>query len=674
MEFWFNNFVEFEMKRNRENRLILNFSYANGNEPSGEELLPQSNIKVYVPIKIKVPTWFLTPEMSERIIKKFRENESLGAFGLERKIRSGFEVLEAEIPNIPSLLDELERMNFQTGSYTKLLRYGGFYPERTAILEERLISDASQTGEIELPNLDSIHFGNFLTLEEAKKLPYVILDIEKPLWKKEREKELISLRERLLLAKEDERTEQRKRIIGKIEERLLWRDSEIEPSGFYEERFNADVSYVGAIWVDGKERIKELYVVDARNEIDKQQHNGFKILKFKSESELLLALRDAFKRRKPLVAIGHNEVYDYSQIRFAADESKIIFDPAVKDVRPRRDFVREFLQRQKEDLIYLDTLWFGRIRYPYLNQKRFDTSFKLAELARHLGIDFTKSLTHEQLREVEMKRLAGKTPEIRKKAANEMVEYTCGDLWVTEELFHRLNPWPFLIAMKNALPFCTYTEIAFSPNIMNKLHEHRHFIDSGNLPYTGFKRRQRQEEIEIFKKKFPALKQKHLKKVSLKRAHRGLYSDVSEYYVSLESWFLDYAFSLNPELREASESLQGESEFAFLQYIRAYMIQIFSDYFQANIQKDKISEDPNYTDYEKLELKEAVERRFYARYRFDTEKVRKHVREGYKGLAESIRENRMIYLDHIGDYIFVQGEGEITGARKIRTLESFEVQ
>ena len=658
MGFWLNNFADFERKVKRPNRLVLNFSYV----PNGDnhEKPTKEKIKVYVPAKVTVPTWFLHPPNAEEVARKFGESEILRSFNLERRVigtNGRYEVLKTEVPNFSPILDELKKIGFHTGNYVKTLRYQGFHPGRKAVLEERLISNSDSRGEIEIPDLSEIGFGDFLTLEEARKLPYVVLDIEKPLWKKPREKELIDLRKSLLAAKEDERTEQRKKIIGRIEKRLLWNDPEIEKSGFYEDKFNADVSYVGTIWVSGEERVKELYVIDSLGEVDAEEHNGFKILKFQNEKELIRALRASFRKRKPLVAIGHNQVYDYSQLRYASDEHKLVFDPVVNDVKSRRDFVLDFLQRQREDMIYIDTLWLGRIFYPYLNQRRFGTSFKLAELANHLGIDFKKSLTHEQLREVEMRRLAGKTSEIRKKAGEEMIDYACADLGGTEELFHRLNPWPILIEMKRVLPFCTYTEIAFSPNIMGRLHEYKHFAEAGNLPLSGFKRGEKRTELQVFKSKFPGMKKERLKSVCLKKASKGTYENVTEFYLSLEHWFLDFPFFRDNGLRELYFDLRDEHELASLQYLRAYMMPIFSDYVNVISSSNK----------------NAAGRRFFAMHHCNSDEIRGRISEGYKTLAEDIRRNGMTYLDHIGDYIFVQGDGKLSHTVRIRTLEEFEV-
>lgn len=67
------------------------------------------------------------------------------------------------------------------------------------------------------------------------------------------------------------------------------------------------------------------------------------------------------------------------------------------------------------------------------------------------------------------------------------------------------------------------------------------------------------------------------------------------------------------------------------------------------------------------------EKKFYGRYGFEPCEIDKRIVKGYNGLASSINEQGMLFLDHIGDYIFVQGQGDIQGLRKIRTLESFSV-
>ena len=188
MSYWLNNFIDFEIKRNRENRLILNFSYV----PNENGEISKA-IKIYTPRKVKVSTWFLPPDKAEQIADWLT---ALGKFekdSIRRRKHGKFEIIDVEIPKNPALLDELWKLGFQTSDYTKMLRYQGFYPERKASLEQRILSDINGKDEIEIPDLNGIRFGGFLTEDEARELPYVILDIEKPLWKKPREKQLIDM-------------------------------------------------------------------------------------------------------------------------------------------------------------------------------------------------------------------------------------------------------------------------------------------------------------------------------------------------------------------------------------------------------------------------------------------------------------------------------------------------
>jgi len=586
MGFWFNNFVEFERRQKAKNKLILNFHYFGGSEEKDK------NVKVLVDKNVKVPTDFITQEVFEEVKKELDEkgfyNSSFKNVG-----KGKFYVLNLEIPNEHFVLNELPRC-FQIGNYDKLLRYGGFYPERKVTLEGKLEKLFRENERIELENLSGMTFGDFLSEEELKSLPYLIIDIEKPLWKKDGEKRNMKWKENLLkqekkynkLSREEqelmiEKHEKRKRIIKKLEESLALDVDGVGKINLYDLQFNADISFVGTIWGNKEKIVKELYVIDPHDEITKKEHNGFNIIKFENEKELIGGLLNSLHTRKPLISYGHNQVYDITQLRFAAENNNLLFDPFVKEIKPRRDFVRSFLQRLREDTIYLDTLWLGKIFYPFLNQKRFGTSFKLAKLAQFLDINFSKSQTHEELRFTELRRLAGMTKEIREKAIEDMVFYSCADLDVTEAIVDKMNFIPLISKMKQVLPFCTMTEIAFSPNCMDKAHEFRHFKESGNLPDYGYKAKEKQDKSAIFKKRFPGIKDELLKWVELKKAKKGTYSNVGEFYIPLEEWTCDIAFKINPQLKEVYNGIYQNEKLPFLQYIKSFTKEIFIDYYFA---------------------------------------------------------------------------------------------
>ena len=591
MGFWINNFLEFERKQKRKNRLILNFSYISASE--------RKNVKVFVEQNIKVPTNFINQELSKEILNSFVENSNLEDLTINKKAKGEFNVLSIKFPNDREILNKLPNY-FQTGNYDKLLRFGGFYPERKVILNSKLEKLFQENKEIELKDLSGIIFGDFLNEKEFNSLPCIVLDIEKPLWKKDFEKRELKWRENILKAEkkysklpeteqeaQKNKHEQRQRIIKNLEEKLTINVENVGKVKMYDENFDSEVSYVGAIWIKGKNKKKEMYIIDPKDEIFCKRYNGFKILKFKNEKELILGFLDSLHKRNPIISHGHNQSYDVTQLRFAAEDNKIIYDPAVKEIKPRRDFTRSYLQRLREEMFYIDTLWLSKIFYPYLNQKRFDTSHKLAGVAQFLNIDFTKSQTHEELRFTELKRLVGETKEIRKKAIDEMLSYSCADLDVTREIVNKINFLPLLVKIKNVLPFCTYSEIAFSPNCMNKLHEFNHFKKNGNLPYYGYASKERQDKLQIFKKRFVSIKQELLDWAKFKRTNKGEYENVQEFYLPLEDWTKDIAFKINPELETAyNETKNNKSEhFAFLQYLKSYMKEVFADYYF--IRRDK---------------------------------------------------------------------------------------
>ena len=129
MGFWINNFLEFERKQKRKNRLILNFSYISASE--------RKNVKVFVEQNIKVPTNFINQELSKEILNSFVENSNLEDLTINKKAKGEFNVLSIKFPNDREILNKLPNY-FQTGNYDKLLRFGGFYPERKVILNSKL--------------------------------------------------------------------------------------------------------------------------------------------------------------------------------------------------------------------------------------------------------------------------------------------------------------------------------------------------------------------------------------------------------------------------------------------------------------------------------------------------------------------------------------------------------
>ena len=285
--------------------------------------------------------------------------------------------------------------------------------------------------------------------------------IEKRTWKR-----YIKARKKLIkdAKKNKPKKIQRQKAIKNLEQRLTIQVKGVGEVKLYEEKFDAAVSFIAAEWHNtgkNKETIKELLVLDPRSEFEKNSVNKYEVKKFKTENQLIKYFIEANKKRKPVFSSGHNQVYDVTQTRFAADENKELFSPGIEKIKPRRDFVRYFYQRMREDLIYIDSMRIAANMHTYLMQKSLGTSLKLADVANFFGTEFKKSLTHEQLRTVEIQRLFGKTKEIRKKATKQISDYAAGDVKPVIDIVQKSKQLSLIEKLKYVLPFCTYTEISF---------------------------------------------------------------------------------------------------------------------------------------------------------------------------------------------------------------------
>ena len=583
MGFWFNNFGEFERKKNRKNRLVLGFYYV----PSPGTDETARSVKVFANKKVKVPTRFLFAGAPvEKVLNEISAEDSLKNLSLKKHKIGNFSVLEIEVDNDKTLIDRLPGA-FQKGAYDKLARLGGFFPERKVTFSPELEKRFLNETEIELDSLEGIYDNGFLNETELRGMPWLYLDIEKPLWKHDDEKIWIKRREKILKINKkypgEINQDRRESVVKRLEERLVIDVEGVGKVGLFEKKYDAAVSFITTVWrncnSDGRD-IRELYVLDPLEEFEREEVNGYAVKRFKTERELVDCFTERVRERKPVVASGHNEVYDITQLRFAADSSKLMFDPAVKEVKPRRDFVRNFFQRLREDLIYFDSLWMNSTFYPWLRQRSF-SNLKLASDANHHGFEFAKSLTHEQLRTVELQRLNGSSVEIRKEAGRMMADYSAGDV---EPVVHMMDKLPIslILQLKKAVPYCTLTEIAFHPNCVNKYHDKKHFDRARNQRYYGYAQKERENEIQIFKKRFPSLKKQMLDWAGIPVYQiQGEHKDVLEVYLPFEEWIKDSAFKWAPDFAKVYGEVNEKEKFGFLQYLKALERDMLVDYYFA---------------------------------------------------------------------------------------------
>lgn len=630
-EYWLNNYIGFETKQKRKNKLILNFIKL-GNESKKAKLFVNHNVKIN-----SAPIYHANDEDLNDILSNWKNDEDLRKFpltlflsnrinsnaiektnGLDIKTKnSKFSVFEIEMEKNPSLIEKLKK--FQTGNYDKMLKLRGFYPERKATFnyelgeifekisgcekDERIrqetdiklkqinknnsiiCNEETESYEIHLDSLEGINFHDEIIEEkDIKNLAWWYGDIEKPLWKKEDERLQIKARKRLLkkLKKEEdlEKKGKIKKAIGKLEKRLTKNIGGIEVE-LFNEKYDAKVSWFASLWAmpDG-DIIKEL---DTLRETKWDCVNGYNIIKHKSEKDLINSIIKRGKSRNGAVFIGHNSVYDIIQSREAAKTSGAEkFDIAVEDISPKRDFVRKYYQRMREDFIYLDTLWLSRIFFPYLKTKMPEGSHKLEDVSNFVGYNFEKSLNYEELREMEIKAISAKKKWMRWRAARKLAKYASSDVEPLKFIMDTQNFLKFLLKIKKIMPYATLTEIAFSPRCVDKYLDKEYFDRFHTQRDFGYMKKEREDKIQIFKKRFPKIKKDCLEFFDIEVSPSyGNYDNIHQLYFSLEEHLLPAVFVRNIKWKQLYEDTKKDKKenFAALQYIKALSRDMLVDYY-----------------------------------------------------------------------------------------------
>lgn len=671
---WVNSFLTFEQTPKRARRLVLGFYDSNGksvkvfhpyNITVPTSLIPASGERLEEILESMREKEELNGfKLGLRRARNFPKR-ILGV----KSVKGGAKkhhVLEITLPNSLELTKHLPR-EFQKGDYEKVVRFQGYYPERkvtlvpeledaffiinqfqTLDLDDRfkakkadsLLKRASPNSyfrfispdrgyEAVLDTFGGVTFHNeFLTPEEFLSLSRVYLDIEKCLYKTDEEKErlndrlgLLKERKKLSNLPKKERTAwilEREGLIekkvGKLEEELMFAVEGMGEIPFFHPDFDSRVSWVRTRWKNVgrfKKQIDEMIVYDPNSEVDFRTFDGCDIYSEKSERAVVLGrLLPQFKERNPFAIIAQNGAYDSSQLRMAANRLNDIFDPFFHEVQPKRAFVRKFIQYMKQDAVYLDLMWLTKIFHPWLGQRSLGTDFKLETIARHYGIDFTKIMRHQELRPHEVIRLAHPDEKVRREHTRFLATYTGSDVPPLEKATD-IEIIDFLFKMKRAMPYLPLTQIATSANCAHLVHEFNHYRRTGNLPFWGYEAKQRNDEIQIFRKRFDDLQRDRIKKEGIE-FEGGTHTGVREVYLSLEEAISPLLFKLSPELGRAYRET-GKSpgqHFAFLQFLWAFAENVLTDYYFARkeTQEFERSKWPTYSNNELYEEEQETAR------------------------------------------------------------------
>jgi len=627
--YWYVDFVKFEEKESRANRLILGLRKKDGNETR--------RAQVFVNQKIKIPTWAIHRTEKEQladIAQSWRESTELKKHELSvflsefdanvparvESLRNrypginikynwgGFNVFQLEAPNDPNLIGRLNH-NFQAGNYNRNFRFDHDLLHRKVSFdpqfEERLVSGET---DIVLNSLDEIKFTDSrITEEDFRSQVWFYADIEKPLFKyqgetragvkRDNEKLNLDRRERLLLLKEVKRNYRKKlddlvaggksreevneqigRIVGKLERKLTKNIAGYEVK-LWEEKYDAKISwYTFTLKKADGTYIRELHTL---HDCGLDEINGCKIVRHATEKDLLDTVIGIMKKNNVSVFANHNLPYDVTQTRFASERvGADTVDIAVDGVNARRDFSKEICQRMGHDITYIDTLRLATVAFPWLENHKLET------VAQHLlgeGV-FKKSLNYDQMRELEVMAINGD-----KEAARLMADYSTSDVAPVRRIVEENDFLRTIFKIRDMYPFLTLTKIAFGPNCMKEVHAQRHWQQHHNNIHYGYESKIRNDQEQIFKKRFEPLKREWMRDWG-PQVHNvsGRQGEVTQVYLPIEEWLKDIVCTIDRKWEGYYQNLSTDSlqRFYELRYPREFLKEVLADqYFAVNEEK-----------------------------------------------------------------------------------------
>lgn len=615
--YWYVDYVGFEQKQKRTNDLILGFRYWS---PEGTK-----KRQVFVNQNVKIPTKLIHRDNKEKlteIAEFWRDNKKLNKHkltvqlsekdagyiddlkkkypGMDIQTRGGnFDVFQLSVPYNRELISELSN-DFQTGNFDRNFRFDNDLLYKKVIFDpaDELQFFFNNTGVV-LPSKDSIKLcSERINSSEFRNQVWFYADIEKPLFKSFEEKRDIDRREYFLKLKAGKRKKFREkleqlvsaekdrekidsqigRIVGHLEKRLTK-----EIGGYsvklWEEQYDAKISWYTFILkkADGSE-LRQLHTIrdSGLSEVD-----GHDIILHKTEKGLLNAVNKTMKDNNVAVFCNHNLPYDVTQTRFAAEETGANgFDLFIDNVFPRRDVVRKVYQRMKKDIEYIDPYRHAVNFHPWLENKKLQT-FAQDRLGEE---SFEKSLTYAEMRVLEVKAIHGD-----KEAAKLLAHYAAGDVEPVKKIVEEGSYLETIFKIREMFPFLTITELAFSPRVVKKYFDWKHWKKNGNNRHFGYNRKIREDEEQIFKKRFGPLKREYMSDWAFDVPNiGGIHNDVLQAYIPVEYWLKDVICKVEKKWGEYYGSLSEDpiERFGQLRYPRDFSSEFLMDhYFAVNEKK-----------------------------------------------------------------------------------------
>ncbi|MCS7109573.1 MAG: hypothetical protein NZ903_02135 [Candidatus Micrarchaeota archaeon] len=443
-----------------------------------------------------------------------------------------------------------------------------------------------------------------ISYEHWKSLSTCFIDIEKPLWRTEEERKImqeISELQSELANKNSTRDQQE--INERIQEltKLLFfgKDNEAD---VLDERFKEQISRVMMHIKKEDGSIKRVYFKIRSNIDEIKEINGFSVMYFDNEYELLNAVVRFLKEEKPYRIVGHVIPYDLSELRNSARENKAErFEIAIKKKEPRlwrRDFYQKVSMAAQE---IIDTHRLASVWFPYLKLKPFNLSHKLSDVANFvyqlkkrmsfptvMNEEFKKIITHKELRELEMSAIKGD-----KEAEAKIDFYATHDIDPLIEIFDFEPTLRLLYKAASMVGHIPLTDVAFTPTSMSEIFYLREWNVRHTQLHYGYKQKKREDERQIFKRRLKEYMVRQLNDEGIPQIKSGIYNDTYITYLPLEHFLSKTFYPSQPEWNQYFLTLSDDPiiKIAELQYPKYFMRQnIHVDYYLYRKEMDTFRE------------------------------------------------------------------------------------
>lgn len=436
-----------------------------------------------------------------------------------------------------------------------------------------------------------------LTTEELGRQAKCYLDIEKVFFKTDPEQELLDERSHWAKALEKEQDPQRKAAIEetiKIIEGKLTIQIDGKEVRLWEKQYEDRITDYTCLFTmpDGTEIRENDTIRNFRNpktqqDLIESRPDNFTLVYHQKRRELMDAVAQRMKERMIAFLVAHNLGYDLPEsLRESKDVKSEKLSLFVSNIVPRVDVAigpkgsrKKSYVRMKRLIEFLDTYRLAATFWPFLKGAMPEGTHKLEDVARYAGCDFGKTHDAQGLREDGIRDLWGDD-----EACMRLTRYALKDVPPLVEIMKHGDFMRLLKKLQFQLfPFCSLTEIGFSPNIAKKLYDYAHWEQNGNKRHEQRGQKQRQEQAKKFERMQPGITRDWMREAGIdcSSTPEGHYKDVWQAYMPIELWLKDAILFKYPQWKGFFAGLQNEKpiqRFGLLRYARSFFKQYLLDY------------------------------------------------------------------------------------------------